>query len=113
MLAPLLSGVTLRAEQNPALESAEKSGQKLLDTSMKSMQKLVWTQRAPGVWSASFGTPEIGPMQYAGAPQMNALKELGEPEFPSAIPTVLGDAKNCYANVIIPLASTEKFMVSG
>jgi alpha-D-xyloside xylohydrolase len=80
----------------------------LVDTSMAAMQKLDWKQRAPGVWSATIGKPEIGPMQFAGAPMIDALKELGEGALPPAMNEARGDVHGGYASVRFPLGMEER-----
>ena len=80
----------------------------LVDTSMAAMQKLDWKQRAPGVWSATIGKPEIGTMEFAGTPMLDALKELGEPALPPSMREARGDVHGGYASVRFPLGMEER-----
>lgn len=79
----------------------------MVDTSMAAMKTLAWRQRAPGVWSATIGKPEIGPMDFAGAPMLAALKELGEPALPVAMHEARGAVHGGYACIRLPLGAEE------
>lgn len=86
---------------------AEEAKPGMVDTTMAAMQKLDWKQRAPGVWSATIGKPEIGTMEFAGTPMLEALKELGEPALPPSMREARGDVHGAYASVRLPLGMEE------
>ena len=104
--ALLLPLTALSAPQlNTETELAETNR---LDTTMAAMQELQWVQRAPGVWSATVGKPEIGPMAFAGVPMLDALKELGDPALPPAMQEARGDVRGVYASVRLSLGAEER-----
>lgn len=80
----------------------------LVDTSLKAMQVLEWKQRAPGVWSAKVGTDEVRPMDFAEAPRLDALKELGEPALPALLADARGQVHGIYASVRLPIGPEER-----
>ena len=80
----------------------------LMDTSMKALQVLEWKQRAPGVWSATIGKAEISPMDFAGSPKLDALKELGDPSMPPMMAGVRGQVHGVYASVRLPITEAER-----
>lgn len=80
----------------------------LVDTTMKGMQVLSWTLRAPGVWSATIGKVEIRPMDFAEAPRLDALKELGEAALPALMSEARGQVQGVYASVRLPLVDDER-----
>jgi alpha-D-xyloside xylohydrolase len=79
----------------------------MVDTTMAGMKVLEWKQRAPGVWSAMIGKPEIGTMAFAEAPRLDALKEMGEPVLPQAMGWARGDVHGGYASARFPLGKEE------
>lgn len=80
----------------------------LVDTTLAAMKVLEWRQRAPGVWSAVIGKAEIGPMDFAGAPRLDALKELGDPALPTVLAGARGQVRGVYASVRLPLGDAER-----
>ncbi len=80
----------------------------LVDTTMKGMQVLEWKQRAPGVWSALIGKAEVSPMDFAGAPKLDALKEMGDPSMPPMMAGVRGHVHGVYASVRLPITEAER-----
>ena len=87
--------------------AAEEPPAKMVDTSMAGMQLLQWTPKAPGVWSATIGKPELAPMEFAGQPMQDALKELGEPAVPATMLEARGNVVGGYASVRLPLGADE------
>ncbi len=96
MVAMMTAAVT--AQRAPAM----------VDTTMAGMQVLEWRQRAPGVWSATIGSPETGPMDYAGKPMLDALRELGEPALPALMTDARGQVHGVYASARLPLGADER-----
>ena len=80
----------------------------LVDTTMKALQVLEWKQRAPGVWSARIGKAEISPMDFAGSPKLDALKEMGDPSMPPVMAGVRGQVHGVYASVRLPITEAER-----
>ena len=80
----------------------------MVDTSLAALRKLEWKQRAPGVWSATVGSPEIAPLSFAAAPRLAALKELGEAPLPPEMREARGDVFGRHVSVRLPLAPGEK-----
>jgi alpha-D-xyloside xylohydrolase len=80
----------------------------MVDTSLAALRKLEWKQRAPGVWSATVGSPEIAPLSFAAAPRLGALKELGEAPLPPEMREARGDVFGRHVSVRLPLAPGEK-----
>jgi alpha-D-xyloside xylohydrolase len=80
----------------------------LVDTTMKALQVLEWKQRAPGVWSAMIGKAEISPMDFAGSPKLDALKELGDPALPARMTDARGQVQGVYASVRLPITEAER-----
>jgi alpha-D-xyloside xylohydrolase len=72
------------------------------------MPRLAWKQRAPGVWVATVGKAETGPMSYAAQPLVAALEKLGARPFPAALTEARGNVHGVYASVRLPLRSEEK-----
>lgn len=92
-----------------SLYGDEKTTLPTVNTTMAAMQKLDWKPRAPGVWSAIIGKPEMGSMEFAGPPQTEALKVLGNPEFPQALAGLsLGDVQGVYTSIRLPLSAEER-----
>ena len=96
--APVGTGDDHAAQEKPAM----------VDTTMKVMQVLEWKQRAPGVWSATIGRAEIGPMDFAGTPRLEALKELGDPPMPVMMVGARGQVQGVYASVRLPITDAER-----
>ena len=87
--------------------AAEVPTMRMVDTSMAGMQALNWMPKAPGVWSAAIGKPELGPMEFAGQPMLDALKELGEAAIPAGMSEARGNVVGGYASVRLPLDAQE------
>ncbi len=79
----------------------------MVDTTMKAMQVVEWKQRAPGVWSALIGKAEISPMDFAGSPKLEALKELGDPTLPALMAEARGQVQGVYASIRMPINDAE------
>jgi alpha-glucosidase (family GH31 glycosyl hydrolase) len=96
----MLAGLNLQAAEQaaPARQT---------DVSLASVPKLVWKQRAPGVWMTTIGKPEPGPMAFAAPPRLDALAKLGRQAFPAALAEARGDVRGMYASVRIPLGQEE------
>jgi len=77
-------------------------------TSIESMDQLSWEKVAPGIWKASLGAKEIAPMDYAGAPKIDAISQLGDPAFPLDQENIRGELAPMRASVRIPLNESEK-----
>lgn len=75
-----------------------------------SMEKLSWSQKAPGVWSATIGEAEATTyMSYAGGPpRIEALGEMPVAEFPLDKNSIRGTAYNNRAIARVPLKADEK-----
>lgn len=57
---------------------------------------------------ATIGKAELGPMAFAGSPRLEALKQLGSPDFPAALAASRGTVHGVYASVRFPLSPNEK-----
>ena len=77
-------------------------------TSISSMDVLKWDKVAAGVWKASIGKKELASMDYAGAPKLDALSEMGEAEFPFDRNATRGKINASGVNVRLPLEESEK-----
>ncbi len=77
-------------------------------TSIESMDQLNWEKVAPGIWKASIGKKEIAPMDYAGAPKIDAISQFGDPAFPLDQENIRGELAPMRASVRIPLNESEK-----
>lgn len=106
LLGLCVAGAVLAAAA--VLSAAEPAVPAMVDTTMASMQVLEWRQRAPGVWSAVVGKAEVGPMDYAGTPLLDALKELGDPALPPTMADARGQVQGVYASVRLPLGDAER-----
>ena len=98
--------VLLVAAQIRPLASAQTAPTRV-DTSLAGLPSLEWKPRAPGVWIATIGRPEIGTMEFADTPMVEALKELGEPALPAVMRGARGDVHGGYACVRLPLGMEE------
>ena len=90
------------------LSAAEQTTSAMEDTTMAAMKVLEWRRRAPGVWSAVIGKAEIGPMEFAGKPMFDALKELGDPALPPTMAGARGQVHGVYASVRLPIGAQER-----
>ncbi len=106
LLMVSLAGVALAGVEAQTARPAPQARQ--TDVSLASVPKLQWKQRAPGVWMAVIGKPEVGPMAFAGSPRGAALEKLGSPAFPAALAEARGSVHGVYASVRLPLAAEEK-----
>ncbi len=91
-----------------ALLSAQTPQGRLVDVSLKAVPKLEWKQRAPGVWAATVGKAEIGPMAMAGKPRVEALRKFGAPAMPKEMADARGTVHGVYASARFPLGLEEK-----
>ena len=103
----MIFAVLLAAAQALPLASAQTAPTRV-DTSLAGLPSLEWKLRAPGVWSAMIGRPEIGPMQFAGPPLVESLKELGEPALPVVMREARGGVHGGYASARLPLGREER-----
>jgi alpha-D-xyloside xylohydrolase len=78
------------------------------DTSISSMDVLKWEKVAAGVWKASIGKKELASMDYAGAPKLEALSDMGDTGFPFDRNATRGQVNASGANVRLPLDDSEK-----
>src|ERR1035437_2846530 len=101
LLGMALAGLNVQAAE-PAAQT------RLADVSLASIPNLQWKQRAPGVWMATIGKAELGPMAFAGPTRLDALEKLGSPAFPPALAEARGTVRGVYASVRLPLAADEK-----
>lgn len=77
-------------------------------TSIFSMEQLKWEKVAPGIWKASIGEKEISPLDFSGKPKIEALAELGDPEFPLDKTLALANLSDSRPSVRIPLEESEQ-----
>ena len=88
--------------------AAQATPARLTDVSLASVPKLNWKPQAPGVWMATIGKAEIGPMAFAGSPRLDGLQKLGPGIFPHGLSETRGAVHGVYASVRIPLGADEK-----
>jgi alpha-D-xyloside xylohydrolase len=98
---------SLAALHVAALAAAEPAAPAMVDTTLAGMKVLEWQQCAPGVWSAVIGKAELGPMEFAGTPKLDALRELGNPALPPTMAGARGDVHGVYASVRLPIGVKE------
>lgn len=76
--------------------------------SIESMEQLSWEKVAPGIWKASIGEKEITPLDFAGAPKIDAITVLGDTDFPLDPESLRGAMTPMRASVRLPINETEK-----
>lgn len=78
--------------------------------SIEDMDTLLWTEVAPGVWSAQVGAREAVTFTdlAATAPQVEALARIQDSRFPFAPGTARGEVRNDGTSVRLPLKPEER-----
>ncbi|NND05419.1 MAG: glycoside hydrolase family 31 protein [Saprospiraceae bacterium] len=77
-------------------------------TLISDMDLLRWEKVMLGVWKASFGEIGLNPRDYAGAPNIEAIKALGDGLFPFAEKSTYSLLSPGRASIRLPLDATEK-----
>ncbi len=77
-------------------------------TDIASMESLNWEKIAPGIWKATLGTKELAPLDFAGAPRINEISELGDVAFPFDALDTRGQISSDRVSVRLPLKEEEK-----
>ena len=78
------------------------------NTLISEMEELKWEKIMPGIWKASVGKIGLNPMDYANAPKIDAINELGDAPFPfdpNASRSLLVPNR---ASIRLPLNKTEQ-----
>lgn len=84
-------------------------------TSIESIDQLKWEKVAPGIWKAALGEKEIAPMDYTGAPKIDATSLLGDPAFPLVQENIRGELVGNIETITIetPLDKIPLFVMDG
>ena len=104
----VMSTITLLISLSAAYTEVEGANTPPVD--IAEMQKLSWSQKATGVWSATVGKPEDTTyLSYAGAPpKVNTLEEMPQVSFPLDKNLIRATTYNNRTIARIPLNSDEK-----
>ena len=82
-------------------------------TDMNSMQELKWEKVAPGIWKAGIGKKELAPLDFASPPKIEALKTLGDADFPFRGKITRADSHRNRFSARLPLEENEKIYGMG
>ena len=77
-------------------------------TLISDMAVLKWEKVMPGVWKASFGKQGLNALDYAEAPKVKAISELGDTPFPFNMDDTRYQLTPSRASIRLPLDETEK-----
>ena len=77
-------------------------------TSIRSLDRLIWEQVAPGVWKTQIGEKEWGALDFASPPKLEALEELGNAAFPFDQNNCRGQVSGSYTHFRLPLGEQER-----
>lgn len=82
-------------------------------TLISSLEELQWESIAVGVWRARIGVKQWTPMEYANAPKLDALAEMGEVDFPFRRAAARGRVDVALAHFRLPLGESERIYGMG
>ena len=84
------------------------SNGKAQNTLISEMDNLEWEQVMPGIWKASIGEMGLNPLDYANPPKSEAIKEMGNRQFPFSKNSTYSQQIPNRTSIRLPLDETEK-----